>query len=169
MQLKDSGERREFDSGAVRDCAEGKGREDLLPLATIGSNWADVILYEVGLFVETGDVWHIKNAVDEFVKIKYHDTIHPFACALMDAARQYEDGCQKYGDRNWEKGIPVHCYIDSGVRHYLKWLDKWDDEPHDRAFLWNMFGALWTIEHKPELDDVPHNAMGKEIPRYGED
>ena len=33
--IKDSGERREFSSGAVRDMAEGKGRMDLLPWAAI--------------------------------------------------------------------------------------------------------------------------------------
>lgn len=32
MELQDSGNRREFDSGAVRDICEGKGRCDLLPL-----------------------------------------------------------------------------------------------------------------------------------------
>ena len=31
FELKDSGTRREFDTGAVRDMAEGKGRYDLLP------------------------------------------------------------------------------------------------------------------------------------------
>ena len=33
--LKDSGERREFESGAVRDVASGKGRCDLLPACAI--------------------------------------------------------------------------------------------------------------------------------------
>jgi hypothetical protein len=33
--LKDSGHRREFSTGAVRDMAEGKGRMDLLPWAAI--------------------------------------------------------------------------------------------------------------------------------------
>ena len=35
--LKDSGERREFDSEAVRDIQEGKGRCDLLPLDIVAS------------------------------------------------------------------------------------------------------------------------------------
>lgn len=30
--IKDSGERREFDTGAVRDIQKGKGRCDLMPL-----------------------------------------------------------------------------------------------------------------------------------------
>lgn len=32
-KIKDSGSRREFESGAVRDICEGKGRCDLLPLS----------------------------------------------------------------------------------------------------------------------------------------
>jgi hypothetical protein len=35
MEIKDSGERRAFGSGAVRDMSEGKGRMDLLPWAAI--------------------------------------------------------------------------------------------------------------------------------------
>ena len=35
MKIKDSGERREFDTGAVRDMSEGKGRFDLLPWTAI--------------------------------------------------------------------------------------------------------------------------------------
>ena len=35
MEIKDSGNRREFGTGAVRDMAEGKGRMDLLPWAAI--------------------------------------------------------------------------------------------------------------------------------------
>lgn len=33
--IKDSGERREFESGAVRDMQEGKGRFDLLPMCVL--------------------------------------------------------------------------------------------------------------------------------------
>lgn len=35
MEIKDSGQRREFSTGAKRDMAEGKGRMDLLPWAAI--------------------------------------------------------------------------------------------------------------------------------------
>lgn len=35
MQILDSGNRREFETGFVRDMAEGKGRMDLLPWAAI--------------------------------------------------------------------------------------------------------------------------------------
>lgn len=39
--ILDSGNRREFDSGAVRDIQEGKGRCDLLPLVEVGSFLSD--------------------------------------------------------------------------------------------------------------------------------
>ena len=35
MEIKDSGNRRKFDTGAVRDIEEGKGRYDLLPWEAI--------------------------------------------------------------------------------------------------------------------------------------
>jgi len=74
---------------------------------------------------------------------------------ILEVSKQYEDGARKYSDRNWEKGIPVHCFIDSGVRHYLKFLRGDQDEPHDRAFVWNLLGAIWTHQHHPELIDLP--------------
>ena len=43
-ELKDSGNRREFSTGAVRDVADGKGRCDLLPLGVIANMLDDKIL-----------------------------------------------------------------------------------------------------------------------------
>ena len=68
--IKDSGERTEFGTGAVRDMHSGKGRMDLLP-------------------------WE----------------------ALMEVSKHCEEGALKYGERNCEKGIPIHSLIDSAFRH----------------------------------------------------
>lgn len=157
-ELKDSGARREFDSGAVRDIAEGKGRCDLLPLEVVSSIFrpslasdGNNILYVIGRYVRTGDSAYIRCAIRDFAEQRFGN----LPTAMLEASHQYEDGARKYEDRNWEKGIPVHCFIDSGVRHYLKYLRGDDDEPHDRAFLWNMLGALWMAENHPELIDLP--------------
>jgi hypothetical protein len=74
---------------------------------------------------------------------------------FLEVAKHYQDGAEKYVERNWEKGIPVHCFIDSAVRHYLKFLRGDSDESHDRAFVWNILGAIWTHRNKPELIDLP--------------
>ena len=44
MELKDSGARREFGTGAVRDIQDDKGRCDLLPLVEVGLVAEDDIL-----------------------------------------------------------------------------------------------------------------------------
>lgn len=62
---------------------------------------------------------------------------------------------KQFENMQFLKPIPLHCYIDSGVRHYLKFKRGDTDEPHDRAFIWNMLGAIWTHSNKPELIDLP--------------
>ena len=41
----------------------------------------------------------------------------------------------------------MHSFLDSCIRHLLKFADNWEDEPHDRAFVWNMLCMLWTEKH----------------------
>lgn len=151
MKIKDSGNRRQFDTGAVRDIADGKGRCDLLPLVTIGEIMDDEILVFIGNFIYTGNKCSIVSAIGKFINLYFEST----CSAILDVAKHYEDGANKYAERNWEQGIPLHCYVDSGIRHYLKFIDDQRDEPHDRAFLWNMLCLLWTMENKPPLIDLP--------------
>lgn len=156
MEILDSGTRREFESGAVRDVAEGKGRCDLLPLDIVAdyispTDTSDKILTAISLYVRNGSGAYLKYALDEF---RNHTKLDTFTM-LLEVSKHYEEGAKKYDERNWEKGIDLHCYIDSAVRHYLKWLRGDKDEPHDRAFVWNLLGALWTQKHKPELIDLP--------------
>ena len=157
MELKDSGKRREFSSGAVRDIQEGKGRCDLLPLKIIGECFHDAVLYNVGDYIYTGNTERLTEAIEIFSALLLPNDPKGkrLSNLFLEVAKHYEDGCIKYGDRNWEKGIDLHCYIDSGIRHYLKWMRGDTDEPHDRAFVWNMLGAIWTQENRPDLIDLP--------------
>lgn len=157
--IKDSGERREFQSGAVRDCAEGKGRCDLLPLDEVAdvicmdldSKYAPEILRELRGFVKDRNFDHLYDALAFFAVVRGWDMY----TMILELSKHYEEGAKKYAERNWEKGIPAHCYIDSSVRHLLKFMRGDADEPHDRAFVWNVFGLIWTMKHKPECDDLP--------------
>lgn len=149
--IADSGERREFKSGAVRDITSGKGRCDLLPLDAVTGLFPNTsIFYLIHRFMYTKDVTCLDEAIHEFVGMYFSN----MATAILETAIHYEDGCVKYGERNWEKGIPLHSYIDSGVRHLLKHMRGDKDERHDRAFIWNMLGAKWTILNRKDLDDI---------------
>ncbi len=156
-ELVDSATRRGWGSGAIREGDCGKGRCDLLPLGVIADYLRNPILQAIEAYIREGTAGSLWNAFDDFIRNREWDT----ETALLEVAKQYEDGAIKYADRNWEKGIPVHIFIDSATRHYLKYLRGDTDEPHDRAFVWNILGAIWTHENKPELRDLPF-ADGKE-------
>lgn len=155
-RILDSGNRRQFESGAVRDIQEGKGRCDLLPLDIV-TEYLDVatiygyntVIARIDKFIKTGKIHYLYNALAMFTD-QHWKCDHTM---LLEVAKHFEEGAKKYGENNWQKGIPVHCYIDSGVRHYLKFLRGDKDEPHDRAFCWNMMCAIWTCKHKPELNE----------------
>ena len=157
MKILDSGDRTQFDTGAVRDMREGKGRCDLLPLdvaAVIleGPELAKTSpLYLVHRFQETGNPLWLRGAINAF--LCHGNNFNLDTTMLLEVAKHFEEGAKKYGENNWQKGIPVRCYVDSAVRHYLKWLRGDEDEPHDRAFCWNVMCAWWTCIHKPELND----------------
>ena len=152
-KILDSGERTEFETGAVRDLRKGKGRMDLCPLDVIAKMINSPFLAKVDTYMTTprnGSVESLYDAVQEFVQERGIDVY----TALLEVSMHYEEGCAKYGDYNWQKGIPIHCYIDSACRHYIKWRRGDKDEPHDRAVIWNIFGAIWTEKHKPEMQDI---------------
>lgn len=108
-EIKDSGNRREFETGAVRDMSEGKGRMDLLP-------------------------WQ----------------------AIIELSKHCEAGAIKYGERNIDKGLPIHSLIDSAFRHLAKYAEGETDEPHLRAALWNIAWAMQFEVTMPEMQDIPN-------------
>lgn len=75
--------------------------------------------------------------------------------AIHELALHCGEGALKYGERNVEKGIPIHSLIDSAFRHLSKYMQGMDDEPHLRAALWNIAWAIWMEKKKPEMLDIP--------------
>lgn len=113
MEIKDSGDRTQFETGAVRDMAKGKGRMDLLP-------WI----------------------------------------ALMRVSKHYENGAAKYGEHQWEAGIPSKSYLSSALRHLAKYADGWHDEDHLSAAAFNVLGLIYNEEKKiAEVLDVPGQTL----------
>lgn len=158
--IKDSGERREFETGAVRDMAEGKGRFDLMPLSEMANLFGkDERLYSI----ITDLSWMLDpeskcpepfstNAIYNFVAYcKNKDledvTLSDIAEYMLEVAVHFEEGAKKYGEHNWEKGIPLNSYIDSATRHLMKYVSGMTDERHDRAFLWNILAYAYTVNH----------------------
>lgn len=141
--IKDSGERREFDTGAVRDIQEGKGRCDLMPLRVVAKYMDDEIISAISLFVRESDTKFLYAAIQSFQEKRYDDDYS----LLLEVSKHFEEGAKKYGENNWQKGLPPSCYIDSAIRHYLKFRRGDNDEPHDRAFVWNIMCCIWEVDY----------------------
>lgn len=118
FELKDSGGRQEFDTGARRDLQTGKGRPDLI------------------------------------------STIFKTRLALV-----MERGAEKYGDRNWELGMPLSRLAASAMRHLDQAFEGQTDEDHLGQAAFNIMGWMHTKELidrgilPKRLDDIPHWAQ----------
>ncbi len=148
--IKDSGTRREFSSGAVRDMAEGKGRCDLLPLST-----CDMLCLDDNFQISTFSNFITATNSDRLEYIKQlciSLKFKSFYDMMLEVSIHFEDGAKKYGVNNWQKGIPRTAYVDSATRHYLKFKAGHTDERHDRACMWNVLCLWWTIENIVEED-----------------
>lgn len=75
--------------------------------------------------------------------------------ALLRVSRQMEGALAEHEERNWEKGIPMHSFLDSAMRHLFKYMDGQADEDHLAAAATNVLMALWTEDHLPEMQDIP--------------
>lgn len=95
FEVKDSGARQSFDTGAVRDTQEGKPRFDLIPPK-----------------------------------------------ALTRVAMLYANGAKKYGDRNWEKGMPASRFYASALRHLFQYGKGDLDEDHLAAVIFNCLAII---------------------------
>lgn len=77
MEIKDSGNRRTFDTGFVRDMAEGKGRMDLLP-------WTAIM--EVSKHCENGAKKYGEHNVDKGCPL------HSFVDSAFRHLAKYNEG-----------------------------------------------------------------------------
>ena len=116
--IKDSGDRTDFGTGAVRDMHEGKGDMISIP-------------------------WE----------------------AVLRAAVHYEKGAKKYGRLNYKKGVPSSSFMDSLMRHGAKYLYGEDDEDHLAAIFFNVCGAMFNEQCRPDMIDL-ESRKGKKTFTY---
>lgn len=71
-----------------------------------------------------------------------YDLISPIA--LKRFAELMGRGAAKYGDRNWERGIPLSRFYASMFRHMMQWAEGDTTEDHLAAVLFNAAGIMHT-------------------------
>jgi hypothetical protein len=206
-EVKDSGKRTEFESGAVRDRAEGKGRYDLMSWHALHETASALRL----MIDDPTDIMSLSDGACLALALRYglsalgrdadrarvvakaaacvHRFVHRQECrlhkvprmvghydvteerdvfgvlspfAMHRLARHFENGARKYDDRNWEKGIPLSRFLDSGIRHLFKLMLGVTDEDHAAASEWNFHCFIHTL-HEIEAGRLPEGLY--DIPR----
>lgn len=118
MAIKDSGERTEFASGAVRDMHEGKGRCDLLPLTAI---------IELSKHCEEGALKYGEHNIDK--GIPQHSLVDSGMRHLIKYMR---------GDQD-ENHLRAACWN-------LMWaLNQSVEKPELNDLLWNNTDREWKV------------------------
>jgi hypothetical protein len=71
---------------------------------------------------------------------------------LRRAAEAAEEGVQKYGAYNHERGLPVHVYLNHLIAHAYAYLAGDRSEDHLGHMAWNALFACQSEEVYPELN-----------------
>jgi len=80
-----------------------------------------------------------------------YDLITPIGLAAVAAA--CAEGAQRYGDWNWEKGMPANDMLNHALRHIYLFLSGDRSEDHLGHAGWNVLGAIHSLEVWPELNE----------------
>lgn len=165
--ILDSGVRHEFSTGAVRDLTEGKGRPTLMPLGVVAKlldslTGGDYIMREIALFADNQDTVNLYRALSTFAVMAFDGSTETM---ILETSKHFEAGAKKYGEvngvPNWQLGIPVNCYLDSAIRHYLKYRRGDKDENHHLAFVWNIMCCVWEVDyHHDKTGSRNHHSSG---------
>lgn len=78
--------------------------------------------------------------------------------AIIGVGKVLGFGANKYGDRNWQKGIKVTRLVGSLLRHLMAFLagvdnDKESGLPHIDHAVCNAMMIKWMLVNKPDQDD----------------
>lgn len=100
--------------------------------------------------VTTFSTGAVRSADAEAVR---YDLITPIG--LRRLAETCAEGARKYGDFNWQKGIPASQMLNHAIRHIYLWLEGDASEDHLAHAAWNILGVCHFEEAMPEMIDVP--------------
>jgi hypothetical protein len=91
-----------------------------------------------------------------------YDLVSPIG--LREVARACAEGAEKYGDWNWEKGMPVHDLLNHVLAHIYQFLGGDRSEPHLGHAAWGMLAAIHSHELWPELNAGTLRSEGCKAP-----
>ncbi len=133
----DSGRRQQFQTGAQRDEQTDKPRFDLIPLDAL-----DLLQeLESGVAMEVDRTQPPITGWCDASEVRV--ALIP-ALALNRLGGLYHRGAVKYGENNYQKGIPLARIYASLFRHVIAWKAGDTSEDHLAAIAWNAIALMFT-------------------------
>ena len=83
-----------------------------------------------------------------------YDLISPIG--LRRIAEAYAEGSCKYGDSNWQKGIPTRDLLNHALNHLQQWQIGDKSEDHLAHAAWNIITMMHAEERMPQLVSRPY-------------
>lgn len=80
-----------------------------------------------------------------------YDLISPIG--LEAVARACAEGAAKYGDYNWERGMPASDLLNHAIRHIYHFQSGDRSEDHLGHAAWNILGAIHSLAMWPHIND----------------
>jgi len=80
-----------------------------------------------------------------------YDLISPIG--LRAVAEACAEGAEKYGDFNWERGMPAGDLLNHAIRHIYMFLGGDRNEDHLGHAAWGLMAAIHSLEVWPELNE----------------
>lgn len=150
----DSGNRDEYSTGARRD----NGGDKPNPLRMTPEAYRKIFGFK---FDRSDPLW---TGADKVLDPEYR-LIPPLPLNRVQGL--FERGAEKYGDNNWQKGIPMQRIFESMMRHMILWWAGDTTEDHAAAVVWNAMTAM-VIEHEVIWGQLPRELGNAGALRYGE-
>ena len=92
-----------------------------------------------------------------------YDLVSPIGLAAVAAA--CAEGAAKYGDWNWERGMPANDMVNHALRHIYVFLAGDRSEDHLGHAAWNLMAAIHSLELWPELNEGAFRTGNCEAPK----
>lgn len=110
-------------------------------------------LKEQGMKEQAGDVVKFQTGAvrSSDAEATRYDLVSPIG--LEAVARTCAEGAAKYGDWNWEKGMPVHDLLNHAIRHIYRYLAGDRSEDHLPHAAWGLLAAIHSEALWPHLND----------------
>lgn len=87
-----------------------------------------------------------------------YDLVSPIG--LRRVAEACAEGAGKYGDYNWERGMPIHDLLNHAIRHCYLYLSGDRSEDHLGHAAWGMLAACHSEELWPQLNACSLRSQG---------